>query len=137
MPYFGYWFYFKSQVFLFFVQKILFFMIKNILRVFPDTSSRGLVDKIWDYYEFDHVFKSHAPTLFICLPQNILRSNLNFSTSYGRSTDLKSLSGLLLVSFIWLGEKISLKYLLIGGERLSPNVQTMSTSLMSKVDIVK
>ena len=36
---------------------------------------------------------------------NILRSNLNFSTSYGRSTDFKSLLGLLLVSFIWLGEK--------------------------------
>ena len=35
-------------------------------------------------------------------------SNLNFSTSYGRLTDLKFLLGLLLVSFIWLAEKISL-----------------------------
>ena len=57
-----------------------------------------------------------VPTfLFILQLKNILRSNLKFSTSYGRSTDLKSLFGLLLVSFIWLGEKISLKYLLIGG----------------------
>ena len=47
--------------------------------------------------------------------KNILKSNLNFSTSYGRLTDLKSLFGLLLVSFILLGENISLKYLLIGG----------------------
>ena len=53
--------------------------------------------------------------LFIFQLENILRSNLKFSTSYGRSTDLKSLFGLLLVSFIWLGEKISLKYLLIDG----------------------
>ena len=50
---------------------------------------------------------------FIFQFKNILRSNLNFSTSYGHLTDLKSLLGLLLVSFIWLGEKISLKYWLI------------------------
>ena len=47
---------------------------------------------------------------FIFQLENILRSNLNFSTSYGRLTDLKSLLGLLLVSFIWLGEKISKIY---------------------------
>ena len=52
---------------------------------------------------------------FIFQLENILRSNFNFSTSYGRLTDLKSLSGLLLVSLILLGEKISLKYLLVGG----------------------
>ena len=51
---------------------------------------------------------------------NILRSYLNFSTSYGRSTDLKSLLGLLLVSFIWLGGKISIKYLIIGGGTFVP-----------------
>ena len=32
---------------------------------------------------------------FIFQLENILRSNLNFSTSYGRLTDLKSLLGLL------------------------------------------
>ena len=37
---------------------------------------------------------------FILQLENILRSNLNFSTSYGRLTDLKSFLGLLLVSFI-------------------------------------
>ena len=47
---------------------------------------------------------------FIFQPENILRSNLNFLTSYGRLTDLKSFFGLLLLSLIWLGEKISLKY---------------------------
>ena len=62
---------------------------------------------------------------FIFHFKNILRSNLKFSTSYGRPTDLKSLLGLLLVSFIWLDEKISQKYLLIG--------QTVSTLLMSRL----
>ena len=52
---------------------------------------------------------------FIFKLENILRCNLNFSTSYGRSTDRNSLIGPLLVSFIWLEENISLKYLLIGG----------------------
>ena len=46
---------------------------------------------------------------FIFQLENILRSNLNLSTSYGRSTDLKSFLGLLLGVFLWLGEKISLK----------------------------
>ena len=57
---------------------------------------------------------------FIFELENILRSNLNFSTSYSRLTDLNFFSGLLLVGFIWLGEKISLKYLLIGGGRFVP-----------------
>ena len=52
---------------------------------------------------------------FIFQLEKVLRSNLNFSTFYGRLIDLKSFSGLLLVSFIWLGEKISLKYLPIVG----------------------
>ena len=42
---------------------------------------------------------------FIIQLQNLLRSNVNFSTPYGRSTDLESLLGLLLVSLIWPGEK--------------------------------
>ena len=71
---------------------------------------------------------------FIFQPENILRSNLNFSTSYGRSTDLKSLLGLLLVSFLWFGGKLSLKYLLHGGvDVCPPHVQTVSTSLVSKL----
>ena len=37
--------------------------------------------------------------LFIFQLETILRSNLIFSTSYGRLTDLKSFLGLLLVSF--------------------------------------
>ena len=57
---------------------------------------------------------------FIFQLENILRSNLNLSTSYGRSTDLKSFLGLFLVNFIWLWEKISLKYLLIGGGDVCP-----------------
>ena len=47
---------------------------------------------------------------FIFQLQNILRSYLNLSTSYGRLTDLRSSLGLLVVSFIWLREKNSLKY---------------------------
>ena len=43
-------------------------------------------------------------------------------------------SKLLLVSFIWLGEKISLKYLLPDGvDVCPPKVQIVSTSLMSKL----
>ena len=71
---------------------------------------------------------------FIFQLKNILRSNLNFSTSYCRSTYFKSLLGLLLVSFIWLREKISLKYLLIGGGGMFvPHVQPVSKSLMAKL----
>lgn len=55
-----------------------------------------------------------VPAFFIFQLKNILRSNLKFSTYYGRSTDSKSLFGLLSASFIRLGEKISLKDLLIG-----------------------
>ena len=51
--------------------------------------------------------------LFIFQLENISRSNLKFSAFYGCSTDFKSFFGLLLVSFLWLGETISLKYLLI------------------------
>ena len=57
---------------------------------------------------------------FIFKLENILRSYLNFSTSYGRLTDLNSLLRLLLASFIWLEEKISLKYLLTIGRAFVP-----------------
>ena len=56
---------------------------------------------------------------FIFQLENILLSNLNFSTSYGRSTDLKSLLGLLLVSFIWLGENFTTIFIYRRGGRLS------------------
>ena len=57
---------------------------------------------------------------FIFQLKNILRSDLNFSTSYGGLTDFKPLLGLLLVSLIWLGEKNSLKYLFLGGRAFIP-----------------
>ena len=47
---------------------------------------------------------------FIFQLENIFRSNLTFWTFYGRFTNLQSLLDLLLVSFLWLAEKISLKY---------------------------
>jgi len=73
--------------------------------------------------------------VFIFQLENILPSNLNFSTSYGRLTDLKSLLGLLLVSFnkIWLGENNFTKIFTLRGGPLSPHVQTVSTTLMSKL----
>ena len=48
---------------------------------------------------------------FIFQLEDILRSYFNFSTSYGRSTDFKSLIGLLLGIFIWFREKNSLEYI--------------------------
>ena len=57
---------------------------------------------------------------FIFQVENILRSDLNFSTFYGDLIDFKSLLGLSLVSLIWLGKKISLKYLFLGGRALIP-----------------
>ena len=57
------------------------------------------------YYYRSYVRISSTNYFFILQLEIILRSNLNSSTCYGRSTDLKSLLGLLLVSFIWLGEK--------------------------------
>ena len=59
-------------------------------------------------------------SFFIFKLEKILRSNLIFSTSYSRSTDLESLLGLLLVSFIWLEEKNSLKHLLLDGRTVVP-----------------
>ena len=67
-------------------------MIKlEILRLFPHINSRGLVDKIWDNDELGHTIEFCDQLFFIFKLENILRSNLNFSTSYGRWTDLKSL----------------------------------------------
>ena len=90
------------------------------------------MDTIWYNGPNGHAFESRINSFFIIQLENIL-SNLKFSTSYGRLTDLKSLFGLLLLSFIWLGEKISLKYLLIGGGAVVHHAHTVSTSLMSKL----
>ena len=64
---------------------------------------------------------------FIFQLENILRSDLNFSTSYGPLTDLKSLSlGLTFIIRVIISEfymawrKNFTKNLLIGGGRLSP-----------------
>ena len=82
----------------------------KILLVFPHLSSCGLVDlRIRRVRSCVRIPRTNC--FFYFQLENILRSNLNFSTSYGRSTDLKFILRLLLVSFIWLGEKISLKYL--------------------------
>ena len=70
---------------------------------------------------------------FIFQLKNILRSYLDFSTSYGRLTDLKSFQDLLLVSFIWLGEKFHLNIYLSAEGRLSPYAQTVSTSFMPRL----
>ena len=64
------------------------------------------MDQISEVHELGNAFESHG--------RNILRSYLNFSSTYGRTTDFKSLLGLLLVSFKRLGEKILLKYIHIG-----------------------
>ena len=74
-----------------------------------------------------------AHQVFFFLLENILRSNFNFTTSYDRLTDLKSLLGLLLVSFIWLGEKFHLNIYLSAEGRLSPYAQTVSTSFMPRL----
>ena len=72
-------------------------------------------DYIWHSGAYGHAFESRTQLFFIFQLESISRSNLNFSTSYGRSIDLKSLFGLFSVSFLWLSEKILLKYVLIGG----------------------
>ena len=51
-------------------------------------------------------------------PENILRSNSNFTAFFGHLTVSKSLKGCLLVSFIRF-EKIPIKQLLPGGGGLS------------------
>ena len=89
-----------------------------ILHAFTIITSCGVADKIGDG-AYDHAFESRT-TFFIFQLKNILRSYLKFWTSYSPSTDFKSLFGLLLLSFIWLGEKISLKFLLIGGGKFVP-----------------
>ena len=76
-------------------------MIKFIiLHAFDIITCCGLAGKTRDYGAV--VMRSNpVPTfLFIFQLKNFLWSNLKFSTFYGRSTDLKSIFGLLLVSFI-------------------------------------
>ena len=97
----------------------IFFSVKSeIFHAFANITTFGIVDKIWDSYELGHVFESRWHCFFIFQPKNILRSNLNFSTSFGRSTYLKSLLGFLSFSLNDL-KKIFHKI--------------MSTSVMSKL----
>ena len=56
-----------------------------------------------------------AHLFFIFETENTLRSNLNFTSFYGRSTDFKVLIRVNLSEFYMAWRKISLKYLLIGG----------------------
>ena len=90
-----------------------------ILHAFTTSTCCGVADKIWDYCADGHAFESRNNFLFIFQLENILRSNLNFSTTYGRLTDLKSLIGLQSVSFIWLGKKITKIFTYRRGGRLS------------------
>ena len=73
-------------------------------------------------------FRCSKPThhrSFIFHLENILRSYLNFSTSYGSLTDLKPLLDLLFVSFIWLGENFEFFLMLtFGGHCVYRIVQT-------------
>ena len=50
---------------------------------------------------------------FIFLLENISRTNLNLSSSYGHSTDLKSLLGLLLVSLSFVQKKTLKRSILV------------------------
>ena len=71
------------------MQKILSIMTKKeILPAFTKKISCGIVEKILEYYGLGHAFESRAPTFFYFPIEILLRYNLNFSTSYGRSTDL-------------------------------------------------
>ena len=73
----------------------------------------GIVDKKKASGASGHAIESCLSSLFIFQPENILECL--------RSLDrFKVNIGVLLVSFIWLGEKISLKYLLIDGGDVSP-----------------
>ena len=62
-----------------------------ILNAFTIKTSCGVADNIWDYGADGHAFESRiidtVSTFFIFQLKNLLRSNLKFSTSYGRSTD--------------------------------------------------
>ena len=61
---------------------------------------------MWGYHELGHAFESHAPIVFfIFYLENILRSNLNFSTSYGRLADLESIKGYYWWDFYGLEKK--------------------------------
>ena len=76
-----------------------------ILRVNFLASCSGLVDKISSYER--KITRSNPAQFFsfIFKLEKILGCNLIFSTSYSSMTDLESLLGLLLVSFIWPWEK--------------------------------
>ena len=55
-----------------------------ILRAYTCTTCLGVTDKIWDYGAYGHAFEARTNFFFIFQFENISRSNLKFSTSYGR-----------------------------------------------------
>ena len=72
-------------------RKFLFFMIKLVIpHAFTSTACCGVADKNSAYGGDGHAFESRTNFFFILKLENILQSNLKFSTSYGRSIDLKS-----------------------------------------------
>ena len=62
-----------------------------ILNALIFTTCCVVAETTWYYGADRHAFESRTNSLFIFQLENILRSNLNFSTSYGRLTDWKSL----------------------------------------------
>ena len=113
LPNFEYYFFGNHEFCCFFVQKILTFYDKisnTPLHAFIVTSSCSVADKVLKLWSGrPYVRIPQQLFFFIFHLENILRSNFYLYTSKGRLTDLKSFLGLLLVSFIWVGEKNSLK----------------------------
>ena len=70
-----------------------------MLHTFTGITSSGIVDKISSVTRKVMRSKLAHAFLFIFQLENILRPNLNFSTSYGRSIGFKTLFGLLLVLY--------------------------------------
>ena len=77
------------------------------------------MDKIWEKHELGHAFESRAPTFDFQTRKyfKILFKFLEFLRSLDQFKVLitEKLSGLLLVGFIWLGVKVSLKYIHVEG----------------------
>ena len=99
LPNFEYFFFKIMCFFTSLCRKFYFSIIKLlILHAFFITTWNGIAEKIWDFGTYGHTFEFR--TNFFFQLENIFRSNLKFSTFYGRWTDWKSISRLLLVSFL-------------------------------------
>ena len=105
----------------------------EIDRLFPHTSSCGLVDKIYDSDEWGHTFKYRAPSAFLFFNSKIFYLSFKF-LNFLRSLDRFKVLFRVVISEIYMAwRKISLEYLLISGGRLSSHAQTLSTSLMPRL----